>query len=155
MGWSEESGGGAILCLFSSGGNGNKIQFWIIKTSSFLFTLSLSLSLSLTLSLYLVPERSLWCIQLTKTDNYTQCALTRSRLNYFFMTKYFLFVQSKSKDSLQTFDWLKDVPTLSIPQWTKKLVSGSGRGSVGRAVASNTGGPRFEFSHWSSFYTDH
>ena len=32
--------------------------------------------------------------------------------------------------------------------------SGSGWGSVGRAVASNTRGPQFESSHWQTFKSD-
>ena len=35
------------------------------------------------------------------------------------------------------------------------MVSGSGCGSVGRAVASNTRGPRFESSHRQKFYIEH
>ena len=33
----------------------------------------------------------------------------------------------------------------------KYQVMGSGGGSVGRAVASDTRGPRFESSHWQTF----
>ena len=34
---------------------------------------------------------------------------------------------------------------------TRTLILGSGCGSVGRAVASDTRGPRFESSHWQKF----
>ena len=37
-------------------------------------------------------------------------------------------------------------------RWTKKMKWGSGCGSVGRAVASNTIGPRFNSSHQQNLY---
>ena len=37
----------------------------------------------------------------------------------------------------------------------KKCCIGGGCGTVGRAVASNTRGPRFESSHWQTLYIEH
>ena len=42
--------------------------------------------------------------------------------------------------------------TVEVP--VKKLPRGSGCGSVGRAVASDARGPRFESSHCQTFITD-
>ena len=54
----------------------------------------------------------------------------------------------KTRDSLNT--GIQEPFANIFTKW------GSGCGSVGRAVASNTRGPRFESSHWQKFiYIEH
>ena len=50
------------------------------------------------------------------------------------------------KDFVQTNAWMAH-----FKQIKANIMAGSGCGSVGRAVASNTRGPLFESSHWQNF----
>ena len=49
--------------------------------------------------------------------------------------------------------WLRDLPTLNCEFCVNCNLNilGSGGGSVGRVVATNTTGLRFESSHWQKF----
>ena len=115
--------------------------------------------------LYISWPRNQFTLEWNKQDHRQTCYEVDHSLTHYSSLVYSISCNNKSQpimtknwcckrdnmSSLFLSRWLSSHPSYSRMPTKKTCLLGSGCGSFGRAVASNTRDPRFESRHWQTF----